>query len=470
MNSLTLEAGSFRDRNGRILYGDDVVYRALSAQALRNWEILSSKQFFVSSLKHNKIVPTQCVDPSKEHLDHTQLAGWAGLLRHQKIPFISYPYEWTFGMLKDAALLQLELLLGALKEDMILKDSSAYNIQWLGSQPVFIDIPSFEPTEKGEPWVGYRQFCQLFLFPLMLQAYKDVPFHPWLRGNIDGLEVEHFKGMMSGLNLFRPGVFIHGYLQAKAQVKFAKTERDVKKDLRSAGFNKELIKANVLRLQKLLGKLQWKRASSQWSEYANTHSYADRDFSAKMDFVRRVVMSQPWGLVWDLGCNTGTFSRIAAENARYVVAMDADQLALEHFFQSLRQEGNRRILPLLNNLADGSPNLGWRGLERRAITVRGRPDLIFALALIHHVVIGANIPLREFMGWLANIGNHLVIEFVTKDDPMVKTLLKNKEDHYSDYDIYLFEHCLKEYFHVVERMPLLSGTRMLYFASHEQGS
>jgi 2-polyprenyl-3-methyl-5-hydroxy-6-metoxy-1,4-benzoquinol methylase len=304
----------------------------------------------------------------------------------------------------------------------------------------------------------------MFLYPLFLLAYKNVSFQPWLRGSIDGIEPEHCNNLMSVRDLLRPGVFMHVYLQTKAQAKYAQTQKDTKGDLRAAGFNKALIKANVSRLDKIIRGLTWKRAGSQWSDYANDNSYTGTDREIKMGFVREMVLSRPWNLVWDLGCNIGVFSRIAAENARYVVAMDADQLSIERFYQALKAEGNTSILPLVSNLADASPNLGWRGLERKSLTERGKPDLTLCLALIHHVVISANIPLKEFIDWLASLGTSLVIEFVTKEDPMVKTLLRNKQDNYADYEIKYFEQCLDRVFEVAQRKMLASGTRILYFA------
>lgn len=463
MTNYQFEPGSFRDRNSRVFYCDNAVFRGLSEQAFNEWKALSSTRFFARFMAEGKLVHTEQVDIA-EVWDSNLVGEWAAVLKHQTIPFISYPYEWTFGMLKDAALLLLELLLAALDEDMILKDSSAFNVQWKGAKPVFIDIPSFEKLIPGEPWVGYRQFCQMFLYPLFLQAYKDVPFQPWLRGNIDGIEPEYCNNLMSVRDLLRPGVLTHVYLQTKMQVKYAKTQRDIKGDLRAAGFNKGLIKANESRLSKIIQGLTWKRTKSQWLDYTSDNSYTDIDREMKMAFVRNAVMSCPWNLVWDLGCNIGTYSRIAAENARYVVAMDADQLAVERFYQALKAEGNTSILPLVSNLADASPNLGWRGLERNALTERGKPDLTLCLALIHHIVISANIPLNEFIDWLTSLCTSLVIEFVTKEDPMVKTLLRNKEDNYDDYEIEYFEQCLGRAFDVAQRRMLTSGTRILYFA------
>jgi 2-polyprenyl-3-methyl-5-hydroxy-6-metoxy-1,4-benzoquinol methylase len=299
---------------------------------------------------------------------------------------------------------------------------------------------------------------------LFLQAYKDIPFQPWLRGALDGIDPEDCNRLMSLRDRFRPGVLTHVYLQAKAQAKYAATDRNIKKELLNAGFQATLIKANAQRLQKLVHKLSWKRSTSEWSEYTEHNSYADDDKRRKEEFVRQVVLSHPWRLVWDLGCKTGAFSRIAAENARVVVATDADQLVIERFYQSLKAQEQSTILPLVNNVADPSPNLGWRGLERKTLTERGKPDLTLCLALIHHIVITANVPLKEFIDWLASVTQELVIEFVTRDDPMVRTLLRNKRDLYTDYNTAYFEQCLSEAFAIMRQETLAAGVRKLYYA------
>lgn len=458
-----LEKGSFRDRNGRIFYYKDAVYRTLSHPALKEWELLSSTKFFKQFSGEGKLIQTEQVN-ANGLFELEPEGNWAGVLKHQTIPFISYPYEWPFGMLKDAALLQLDLLLAAIDEDITLKDASAFNIQWRGSQPVFIDILSFEKLNSGEPWAGYRQFCQMYLYPLFLQAYKNIPFHPWLRGSIDGISPESCRNMMSVRDLFRKGVLTHVYLHALFQANYSQTKKNIKKDLKSFGFNKELIKINAKKLRGIVQSLTWKQAKSEWSDYADNTSYTDVDHKKKVAFISNVTSSRPWNLVWDLGCNTGTYSRIAAKNAKSVVATDFDPLAVEQLYQSIKSEGNTSILPLTINLADASPNLGWRGKERKTLTERGKPELTLALALIHHIVISANIPLKEFIDWLASLQTSLVIEFVTKEDPMVKTLLRNKEDNYTDYEINYFEKCLNESFNVVKKEILDSGTRILYFA------
>jgi ribosomal protein L11 methylase PrmA len=185
----------------------------------------------------------------------------------------------------------------------------------------------------------------------------------------------------------------------------------------------------------------------------------------KREFVRAASGTREWNLAWDLGCNVGIFSRIVAERAKYVVAMDADQVAVDRLYRALHAEGDRTILPLVVNLTDPSPDLGWRNLERKRLVSRGRPELVLCLALIHHVVIGANIPLAEFLEWLRSLGAELIIEFVTREDPMVKTLLRNKEDQYADYQLDVFERELAARFTLARRQALGSGTRIMYFAA-----
>ena len=459
------EPGSFRDRHGRIVYGSSGgVFRMLSARALEEWRFLQATNFFRNAMNGGRIVETRQVDrewaPPSTHSEEP----WSAALRHDRIPFVSYPYEWPFGMLKDAALLHLDLLLEALEENLILKDASAYNVQWIGSRPVFIDVLSFERCSLGEPWAGYRQFCRMFLNPLMLQAYKGLPFQPWLRGSLEGVETEHMNRLFTARELLKPGVFAHVFLQAKLQARYSNKDREIKADLRNAGFHKNLIRTNARRLHRLVSRLRMRDKHSEWSDYENSHHYSTSDYQKKLEFVGRASGARRWDLIWDLGCNTGAFSRIAAEHARYTVAMDSDSHAVELLYQDLKAEGRETILPLTLNLLDASPNQGWRGLERKNLPERGKPDLILCLALMHHACLTGNVPLWEFLEWLASLGGDLIIEFVSQRDPMARKLLKNKKDPHGDYNRGTFDRSLNERFDVIWREPLGCGTRELIFA------
>jgi hypothetical protein len=460
-----LEPGSFRDPESRVFYSGDEVYRALSKEGLEDFEALAA----TGLIDDERLVRTeraQDVDSLRGLLVHEP----AGVLRHERIPFVSYPYEWTFSMLKDAALVQLDLLLASLAEDLVLKDSTPYNVQFKGGRAVFVDVGSFERLRDGEPWVGYRQFCMLYLYPLLLQSVKGVAFHPWLRGSIEGIRPRDMRALMSFRDRFRKGLFTNVFLHARLEERYADRGGEVKTEVKRAGFKKELIVANVRKMRKLVERLSWEPPEGVWVAYGERNTYTDDDARRKDEFVREVATSRHWPLVWDIGANNGRYSRIAAEGAGTVVAVDADQGPVELLYRELRDEGNEQILPLTMNLADPSPGLGWRGLERKAMPERGRPDLVLALALVHHVAISANVPVKEFIDWLASLGSALVIEFPTREDPMVKKLLAPKRDGlHPDYELGFFERCLNDAFEVERSERLQSGTRVLYFARPKRG-
>jgi SAM-dependent methyltransferase len=459
-----LEPGSFRDPESRVFYADEQVYRALSADGLSDFEALRE----TGLLEDERVVGTELAQDTRA-VRGLLVHEPAGVLRHERIPFVSYPYEWTYSMLKDAALVQLDLLLAALDHDLVLKDSTPYNVQFKGARPLFVDVGSFERIRDGEPWIGYRQFCMLYLYPLMLQSAKDLSFRPWLRGSIDGITPAQMRAMCSLRDRFRRGFFTNVFLHAKLEARYADRSGEVKREVKRV-FKKELFVANVRKMRKLVERLEWDPPKGVWTAYGERNSYTDDDAARKDDFVRQVATSREWNLVWDIGANNGRYSRIAAEGAKTVVAVDADDGPVELLYRDLRKEANEQILTLTMNLADPSPGLGWRGLERKSLPGRGKPDLVLALALVHHVAISANVPVKEFVDWLASLGAALVIEFPTREDPMVKKLLAGKRDGlHPDYELGFFERTLGEAFEVERSERLESGTRVLYFARPKRG-
>jgi SAM-dependent methyltransferase len=325
-------------------------------------------------------------------------------------------------------------------------------------------VGSFERLREGEPWAGYRQFCTLVLYPLMLQAFKGVPFQPWLRGSLEGIEPDEMRRLLSFRDRFRRGVLTNVVLHAKLEARYA--DREVKQDLKRAGFHAELIRANARKLRKLVQRLEWTPGRTAWSTYGTTNPYDEADAAAKEDFVREAAGLRRRKLVWDLGCNDGRYTRIAAADADYALAVDADAAVVEALYRELRAEGSGTILPLVGNLVDPSPGLGWRGEERRPLVDRGRPELTLALALVHHVALTSNVPVRDFLDWLAGLGTELVIEFPTREDPMVNRLLARKGPGANpDYDTETFERALNERWRVERRETLPSGTRILYRAT-----
>ncbi|HEV8239102.1 MAG TPA: class I SAM-dependent methyltransferase [Thermoanaerobaculia bacterium] len=456
-----MDPGSFRDRQSRVLDVGGRIYRVFSPHGWEEWKALAASGFFARAVAAGQLVATaEAVPPPGS--ETVLPTGIAGAVAHQRVPFVSYPYEWTFGMLREAALLQLDLLLAALDEGFTAKDASSYNVQWQGVRPTFIDIGSFERWTRGEPWIGYLQFCQLFLYPLLLTAYRGLRFQPWLRGALEGITADECRRLLRRRDLLRPGVLADVWLQARLIERAAGNGRPLRAELRDAGFSHAMVRRNVERLRRVVAGLRWRGAASAWSRYADDCHYSEADRAAKRAFVHAAAARRPRRLIWDLGTNTGEYARLVAPLADCVVAMDRDHAAVELLFTRLRESGPANVLPLVIDLLDPSPGLGWRQGERRPLGERGRPDLTLALALVHHLVLTGNVPLAELVDWFADAGGDLVVELVTKDDPMAARLLANKPDHYVDYTAARFEELLAARFGIIEKLPLASGTRLLY--------
>jgi hypothetical protein len=467
MSRAGVEPGSFRDPDSRVLVSDEGVFRVLSEAGLADWQALAASELFARAVADGSLIATRPANGDALALRDAEAAlaePPAAVLRHDRIPFVSYPYEWTFGMLRDAALLELDLLLASLDEGLILKDATPYNVQFDGARAVFIDVGSFERLREGEPWAGYRQFCMQALYPLMIQAHRDIALQPLLRGRLEGIPPTEAARMLNGRHRLHRGVLTHVVLHARLERRYEESAGDdVRGELRKARFGTELIRANARRLRKLVSRLEWKPGASAWAAYRTTSTYTDDDASRKSEFVRAAVDRVGPSLTWDLGANDGAHSRIAAESGSYVLALDSDHATVEALYRSLRESGEPRILPMVADLADPSPGLGWRNAERRPLADRGRPDLILCLALVHHLSIAANVPLAEVVVWLADLGAPAVIEFPTREDPMVRRLLAAKrEGSHPDYDRERFERLLEERFEVVRHEELGSRTRHMY--------
>lgn len=458
MTDLVEEPGSFRDPANAVFYRGEAVLRGLDRQGAANWACVRDAAFFRDAEAAGRIVGT------RELSSDEAPPGWENVLEHEKIPFISYPYEWTFEMLRDAAILHLEILIAALAEDVTTKDGYSFNVQFRGAQPTFIDVGSFEALQAG-PWVGYRQFCQSFLYPLLLEAHFGVPFQKFLLGNLDGLDPTDMRKVFRGLNRFKKGVLRNVYLHSVAENKVTGGGQKLRSDLGAAGFGKELTLATVKKLLAVVRSLSSKRADSAWAAYRQTCSYSDDDRVTKERFIRDCLTSSDVGLAWDLGANDGAYSRIVAESGAYVVALDSDDVTVDSLYRSLREEENTRILPMVMNLLDPTPARGWRGTERKAFTDRGSPDLVLALALVHHLAIASNVPLRQVVEWFRSFDAQLVVEFVESHDPMAERLLANKpEGLFPEYRIEAFEDLLGQSFVIDAKEQLPSGSRTLYLA------
>lgn len=466
--SATPVSGSFRDPSGRVYsYGGRII-RGVDSATASDFARLQASTFFRKAIDKGRIVPTKLLDADDPAAARVLADGWSAALEHEKLPMISYPYEWSFSMLKDAALLQLDLLLAAFEEGWTLKDATPYNVQFIGSRPIFIDTPSFVPRSSGEPWSGYRQFCMLNLYPLMLQIHKKIPFQGLLRANLDGISPIEARRYLGGRSKLVPSVFLHAGFPAMMEQRVEKQQQGVGPAKKTAGAPTQADRSihNLIdSMRRLVSKLDVKPASSIWSDYVHTHSYDDSDISKKREFVGQIAESLSPKLVWDLGSNTGEFSEICAKFADFVVAVDGDHEAIDALYRRLKRSAATDILPLIMNLANMSPNQGWAGEERLSFDRRGRPDLIVALALIHHIALSANVPIPLFLDWLAGVTSNLVIEFVDRDDDMTKALLANKKETYPLYNKEAFVAELQKRFEIRSSVKLKNGQREVFYCS-----
>jgi hypothetical protein len=289
-----------------------------------------------------------------------------------------------------------------------------------------------------------------------------VPFHDLLRGGLEGIGSRHAAAMLGWRRCLRRGLFrhilLHGLLERGLSL-----EAQGKTDISSNPmFTAATISALVKGLRRTIEALPSPTKSGVWYDYEKTHSYEDEDLAQKVRFVEDIAGRVERDLVWDIGANSGTFSRIAARNSRYVLALDADHDVADLHYKRLRDDGVSNILPLVVNATNPSPNIGWRLSERVDLTSRGKPDLILALALVHHLAIGANVPLSQIVEWFACLAPEAVIEFVGREDEMTKTLLRHKHDQFADYNEAAFEAHLSRHYRIVRKIPLKNGKRALY--------
>jgi len=466
--------GSFRDPCSRVYAISDTtvsggirILRGIDEETKVNFETLVAQDFYKTLLKEGRLVNSKLVDDKgdKAAADIVIKNGWAGVLEHQTIPFINYPYEWTFGMLRMAALLHLRLLTDALNNGWTLKDSTPFNIQFVGCRPVFIDLPSFVPWEEGEPWLAYRQFCSCFLTPLLMRAHLGIDHLPIMRSYIDGIPPTEAVKFFNGLSRFKKGVMSHIIFPAEVENRIASKERDAvpAKKRQAAAHKKPMVLGLVDSMTRLVQSLTVDIGHTDWSDYDQTHTYDNKDHELKKSFVESVVAGKDAAFIWDIGCNTGTFSQISAAYADNVIAVDGDHNAIEKLFQAERaKKKDTPILPLVLNLANLSPNQGWAGEERSAFDERVKPDVVLVLALVHHIRISSNIPMDLFLDWLRRLECDVVIEFINREDEMVVKLLTNKKVQYKDYNIETFVSQIEQSFNIASREKLKDGKREIF--------
>ena len=471
---LTADGGSFRDPSGRVYVfrdraGEQRVVRGLTAASAATVERLLAEPFFRRMRDDGDVAHTRFLGPDDPVAAAVADHGWASAVEHDPVEFLTWPYEWPFSMLKDAALLQLRLLETCVQSGWMLKDATPFNIQWVGTRPVFVDIPSFVPRQDGEYWQGYRQFCSLFLIPLMLTAHLRIPYQPLLRSNLEGIPPEEAARYFQGLRRLKKGVPSHVWFPATMEARVRRRDAAGESAASRRRQPTTALLALLDALGRLVGRLSFPHASpSEWSRYSETHSYEAGDLERKMAFVAEHTSARRPRLLWDLGANTGVFSRIAARHAGTVVAVDGDHEAVDALYREAREGNQRNIIPLVMDLANPSPGQGWSGRERAPFNERRSPDMALCLALIHHLRVSANIPVSHFVEWLQSLNATVIVEFIDRDDEMFVKLAENKREDYADYTSQNFQAEVAKRFTIEDRMSLKAGKREMLLLEPKQ--
>ena len=450
------DPGSFRDPGGFIYRRDGVLYRQIGPSAIADWEA-----FLAGGLADRLISSGRLVGHEIVPLELAATPDARAVIRPDPIEFISYPFEWTFSQLKDAALLTLDIQLDAMRAGQTLRDASAYNVQFRGGRPTFIDSLSFEPYEVGRPWIAYRQFCEQFLAPLALMATRDVRLGRLLRADPDGVPLDMTSRLLPWRTRLDLGLLSHIHLHARAQRQH-EADADDGTAAKRARIDRRRLEALIGNLRGTVNGLRWTPGGTEWSDYADNTSYGERATADKDRLVDAFVRQVPGSRAWDLGANTGRYSRIAASAGKRVLAFDIDPAAAERAYLAMRNEERTDILPLVMDLANPSPGSGWAGTERRSLLERADPDVILALALVHHLAITRNVPLPMLIDLFATLAPWAVVEFVPKDDRMVQRLLSTRQDVFPDYTLDGFRAAARSRFEVVVEEPIADSRRVLF--------
>jgi ribosomal protein L11 methylase PrmA len=455
---LARNSASFRDPAGHVYEKNGRIFRTITEHAIQEYSFLRDQGVLDRLVDKGLLIESRETSLEEAGLDDS--SGARLVVEHPRIPFVSYPYEWSFRALQAAALHHLELQIEALDLGAALSDATSYNIQFKGVQPIFIDLLSLRPYREGEYWAGYRQFCEQFLNPLLLRAYTGVAHNAWYRGSPEGIPAAELSRLLPLRRKLSPKTFAHVVLHGRLQDSAGSPDKA--KSVKAGKFSRNAYLGMLHQLRSWIAGLHPAGdRGTVWQDYADTHSYSQEEHQKKKAFVSAFVESVRPGMLWDIGCNSGDFSDVALQSgAGTVIGFDFDQGALDAAFVRAK-EGGMNFLPLFQDATNPSPDQGWRQAERNGLGERRDADALLGLALIHHLAIGRNIPLPDVIDWLTGFAPQGVVEFVPKDDPMIQRMLMLREDIFDGYDYDRFSNQLNTRARIVREQRVSQSGRML---------
>jgi hypothetical protein len=462
------EPSSFRDNSGFIFHDDIHVYRAIRESYRRDYDLLMSSGLYKDLVSKTLLISHEECDIDAVTLPEASADDVFKIIRPEKVRFISYPYEWSFSQLKDAALTTLEIARESFRYGMVLKDASAYNIQFVKGRPVFIDTLSFESYEAGSPWVAYHQFCKHFLAPLSLMSYVDASLGHLLKHHIDGIPVQLASRLLPCKARFS-SLFLHIFLHSRQQDKYNEsTSPEVLQKTRRQ-MSKNGFLGILANLESCIRKLQIHGSKTEWGEYYRNTNYSEASSGEKARIVEQCIQQANPESVLDMGANSGPYSRIASAKNIFTISADVDPVAVDANYRKVRDRNECDLLPLVIDLTSPSPSIGWSNDERASFFSRIPENCtMMALALIHHLAISNNVPLRKIADLFSEKASFLIIEFVPKTDSQVRKLLATRKDIFDDYTVEGFEEVFSQYFTIIRKEAVQGSERFIYLMSRKR--
>ena len=449
-----MENTSYKDPAGFVFVHNSEIYRQINLLGKDDYEY-----FMVSGLYTELLQKELIVKHEEVSLDIDVSSPFYKFIKPYQIAYITYPYEWSFSALKDAALLTLKIQKLALMHKMSLKDASAYNIQFVNGKPIFIDTLSFEKYQENKPWKAYGQFCRHFLAPLVLMSYVDFSLNQLLISNIDGTPLDIVSKMLPLKSKLNFGVLVHIFLHSLSQKKY---ENTMQSESKQATMSLDSQLALLSSLEDTINSLHFPKIFTEWGNYYENTNYSNEAFDEKHVIVKSFLEKIKPETLCDLGANRGEFSRIASNMGVKTLSVDIDPVAVEDNYLHMKKNKEKFILPLIQDFNNLSPAIGFMNDERENFISRFKVDAVMALALIHHMAISNNLPFKNIAQFFSSLGEYLIIEFVPKEDSKVQVLLSSREDIFSDYNKSSFEKEFQEVYNILETIKLKDSDRILY--------
>jgi len=454
---------SFRDPSGHMFYDGDTLRRVINPIYFPQYKKLSQSGFYKTLIKNKLLISHEETLVSDDKI----------IITPEKIPFITNPYEWGFEQFKQAALLTLKIQKFALSKGFILKDASAYNVTFHKGKPIFIDTLSFDFYEEGTPWRAYKQFITHFFGPLVLAKYHGTDVFAMLASFIDGIPVKLIASMLPKRTKISSVLFPNIHLLAKMENKHSE---DYKAETKIVKLSKKSQENIISSLYNYISKLSLKEAS-EWGDYYTKTNYNEGAFKTKKELIRDWVQPLNAESLIDVGGNDGTFARTVQDIVKDILVTDIDRNAVDFNFKQLLENKEDNMLPFVCDVLQPAPGIGFNNSERNSLIERLKdyaPDITMALALIHHITLSGNVPFEKSAEFFSKFSKYLIIEFPTREDSWVESLLVRKREFINHFDFYNelnFEKGYKDHFELLKKERVTGTKRIMYlFKNKNHGS